>query len=286
VLTIDWADGTPDSSVVVDFTDVHGTDFSDGSALFNDLDATSFTLDDGFLANEVVEAVDLELLDNFNDLDNWLDVYADGTATIGNVDYSGYVAAQSGDGYAEVVASTVDGVDYEVQIDLSGFASEAGHSIKGGQGSSHIIGTDQANAITAYGGDDLLVGGGGADTLYGGLGADIFSFASGDTGVTTDTADTIQDFTQGDDVIDVNNTAVSEGVSIADGSGSVDLAAFITNADAAFTTNGVYAEYDVNGSGNAWVAVDEDNNGFDAGDTLIILTGVDTAADLLTTDFV
>ena len=72
----------------------------------------------------------------------------------------------------------------------------------------------------------------------------------------------------------------------ADGAATADFTAFLGNAvaSAAFTgttAGNAYVEYNATGSGNAWVIIDEDGSGtVNAGDTLLILLGVDTAAEI------
>lgn len=100
-------------------------------------------------------------------------------------------------------------------------------------------------------------------------------FATGDTGITVATADTITDFTTADDAMDFQ---ALDSVLVADGSGYADFAAFVAAADASFAGGAAadgFVAWDAIGTGNAYVAIDEDGSGaFDAGDTLIVLTGV------------
>lgn len=109
------------------------------------------------------------------------------------------------------------------------FGSKFGELIVGGSendvihgfdGSDIILGGAGHDFISGDGGNDVLYGGSGNDTIRGGTGKDImygrgsdpyaleintFQFALGDSGLTTDTADIIRDFTQLDriDVPDV-----------------------------------------------------------------------------------
>ena len=149
-----------------------------------------------------------------------------------------------------------------------------------------ILGTAGADTLVGDAGADTITGRAGADTLTGGSRSDTFVFSSGDTGITLDTADTITDFATGTDKIDI--TTVGNYVE-ADGAGNANIAAFITDADASLPTTSIdiYAEYNFNGEGNTLVVIDENKSGtVNAGDTLIILTGLSTAGGLDASDFI
>ena len=149
-----------------------------------------------------------------------------------------------------------------------------------------ILGTSASDTLVGDSGADVITGRGGADTLTGGSKSDKFVFATGDTGITEATADTITDFSTGTDKIDI--ATVGTYVE-ADGSGNADLAAFITDADASLPTTSIdiYAEYNFKGEGNTLVVIDENKSGtVNAGDTLIILTGLSTAGGLDASDFI
>ena len=149
-----------------------------------------------------------------------------------------------------------------------------------------ILGTSTADTLIGDAGADVITGRGGADTLTGGARSDTFVFSTGDTGITEATADTITDFSTGTDKIDVD----APGTYVeADGSGTNNLAAFITAANASLTTasDDVYAQYNFAAGGNTLVVIDENASGtVDAGDTLIILTGLSTAGGLDASDFI
>jgi len=149
-----------------------------------------------------------------------------------------------------------------------------------------ILGTAAADTLVGDAGADIITGRAGADTLTGGSRSDKFVFSSGDTGITEATADTITDFSTGTDKIDI--ATVGSYVE-ADGAGNADLAAFITDADASLPTTSIdiYAEYNFKGEGDTLVVIDENKSGsVDAGDTLIILTGLSTAGGLDASDFI
>lgn len=151
---------------------------------------------------------------------------------------------------------------------------------------STILGSANADTIVGDTGADNITGRGGADTLTGGSRSDTFIFLSGDTGITEATADTITDFSTGTDKIDIDAPGT---YAEADGTATENLAAFITAANASLTTNSddIYAQYNFAGAGNTLVIVDENKSGtVDIGDTLIILTGLSTAAGLDGSDFI
>ena len=96
-----------------------------------------------------------------------------------------------------------DIIDYEsstsgVTVDLATGAASGGHA-QGDRiaGVEHVIGTEHDDHITGDAGANRLTGGGGDDTLLGGAGRDRFIFEPGNGD------DTIQDFTDGEDVIDL-----------------------------------------------------------------------------------
>ena len=70
-------------------------------------------------------------------------------------------------------------------------------ALTGNAGSNVLSGLDGGDTLRGGGGDDRLDGGPGADTLTGGGGSDLFLFDPGDG------ADTITDFTDGEDRIDL-----------------------------------------------------------------------------------
>lgn len=178
----------------------------------------------------------------------------------------------------------VTGVEY---VDLSALT----------YATSTIVGNTVADTIIGGVGNDVITGDAGADTLTGGAGANTFVYAAGATGITLATADTITDFVTAVDALKVG-FAGATAATIADGSafvvaaGDAGFAAFVAAADAVFAGglgvgDDVYAAWNVAGTGNAYVAVDVDDSGsLDAGDYVIVLSGIDAAAKIALGDFI
>ena len=109
----------------------------------------------------------------------------------------------------------------------------------GSDGSETFAGNEGNDYISGEAGDDILIGGAGADSLWGGLGADQFVFDSLSSSTQTQT-DTISDFTQGEDKIDLSglNIAYDDlSISTKDGSTIVED----INSDFAFNIDGNHA---------------------------------------------
>ena len=75
----------------------------------------------------------------------------------------------------------------------------------------------------------------------------------------------------------------------ADGTGFADFTAFVTAADAVLTAgagvNDAYIAWNAAGSGNAWVVIDENDSGsVDAGDTLLVLIGINLTGEIVVGD--
>lgn len=72
-------------------------------------------------------------------------------------------------------------------------------SIIGSGGDDTLLGGQGDDSLGGGEGNDMVLGGGGADTMWGGLGSDVFQFRG-----TDQTSALINDFTQGEDVIDLS----------------------------------------------------------------------------------
>jgi hypothetical protein len=165
------------------------------------------------------------------------------------------------------------------------------NTISGGAGNDLIVGGAGAvNTLTGGAGVDTLTGG----ALNGQTGSNNFVFAAGDTGTAIANADTITNFVTATDSITTSKAAGA--VTIVDGTALTTMALFTDAANAVFAegagNNDVYVAWNAgidnvnNPVGDAWIAVDENDNGsFDVGDSFIVLSNISTVAGILATDF-
>ena len=153
-----------------------------------------------------------------------------------------------------------------------------------------LLGSTGADNLIGDDGADTLQGNAGADTLTGGNRQDTFVFTSGDTGITEAEADTITDFVSGNDLLDLASIVDGNiGTYVEVNGAANNFNTFTTNATASFTGSAIdiYVEYNLNGSGNTYLAVDENSSGdISAGDTLIILSGLSGADAVDSSDFI
>ncbi|MBI1172197.1 hypothetical protein GC209_12410 [bacterium] len=176
--------------------------------------------------------------------------------------------------------------------DLNGFGNAMNNRIAGNSGDNRLLGGMGNDVLLGNDGNDVLAGGMGADALYGGegddilrgdlgrdtltggLGHDTFVFsAPGQTGPTASTADTVTDFTQGEDRIDLS------GIDAIQGNGaSQDVFTYI-GADAFSHVAGQVQA--VHSGGMTLISLDV--NGDAVADAVIKLVGV---YDLTAGDFV
>jgi Ca2+-binding RTX toxin-like protein len=93
----------------------------------------------------------------------------------------------------------------------------AGNTLNGTASSEEIYGLSGGDIINGGGGDDVIVGGADKDLLTGGAGRDRFVFESAaDSKVGGTTRDFIQDFTHGQDVIDLSAIDANRGTTAYD----------------------------------------------------------------------
>jgi hypothetical protein len=112
---------------------------------------------------------------------------------------------------------------------LWGFA--AGTHVYGYEGDDRITLRQGNETAEGLGGDDTLIGGLGADTLSGGKGTDIFRYLSAaDSGISSETRDTISDFQHGTDQIDLR------GIDAVVDTSHNDAFSFLHAKGAAFTS--------------------------------------------------
>ena len=175
-----------------------------------------------------------------------------------------------------------DGMDLNLKsFEVITIDGNVAATLKGTIGADNLAGNDGA---------DTIEGREGADTLTGGNRQDIFVFSSGDTGIIEGEADTITDFVSGNDLIDLTSiTSGNVGTYVEANGTTTNFANFVTNATASFSGSAIdiYVQYNLNGSGNTYVIVDENSSGnVSAGDTLIILSGLSSADAIDSSDFV
>ncbi|MDO9266717.1 MAG: DUF4214 domain-containing protein [Sulfurimonas sp.] len=187
-----------------------------------------------------------------------------------------------------VVASAFAGIQ---TITTAGGADSITLTSAAGQNNTVSTGAGIDTIIGSLG-NDTITGGLGADTMTGGLGTDSFVVAGGDTGITLATADRIVDFTTAADVITTSlgagNVTIADGGALAAAADS-GLAAFIVAADAVLTfgagVNDAYMAYNAAATGNGYLVIDENDSGsVDAGDTMMILTGINLVGEFVLAD--
>lgn len=114
--------------------------------------------------------------------------------------------------YDVVVTDVVNSPDAEVGTIVEG--TNGGETIdrSGNTQATAVLGFNGDDTITTGGGNDVISGGDGVDVMDGGAGADTFVFSNAsESGTTRGTADDIQNFTQGDDMIDLTDLGLNLG---------------------------------------------------------------------------
>ena len=87
-------------------------------------------------------------------------------------------------------------------------------------GNDNLYGQAGDDTLMGSAGDNTLDGGTGADTIYSGTGSDTIVLRVGDGGTTLADADTIADFTDGTDVLGMDDNLLFSELTIAQGTGS------------------------------------------------------------------
>ncbi|WP_416908660.1 MAG: beta strand repeat-containing protein [Polymorphobacter sp.] len=203
--------------------------------------------------------------------DNTVTLSANGTIT-GNALVENYILAAGNNNF------TMANVGQQVT------GNTGSDNITGGLGNDVIFAGAGSDNLSGGLGNDRISGGQGGDILTGGDGDDIFVFASGDTS-TSFANDVITDFISGEDKFDfgqvLDNFVIADGVAMA-------LSDFLANASAFFAVGqaNAYIAYNVGDIGNGLIAVDHNQDGvFGAGDSLVQLIGVNSAATINANDF-
>ena len=131
--------------------------------------------------------------------------------------------------------------------------------LNGGDGNDLLVGHGGADKLNGGDGNDILIGGFGKDRLTGGADSDVFRFTKAVHSPNTAAADTITDFVQGEDLIDLAGL-------------SADTLAFIGGG--AFGGAGAGEVRVSLSGGNSLVRIDVDGDG--AADARILVAGVTT----------
>ena len=102
---------------------------------------------------------------------------------------------------------------FELPVTMA-IGTDGQDAMTGDAGNDVMAGKAGDDTLAGEAGDDTLTGGGGDDTLTGGSGADIFVYKpySGDADTVPDSGghDTITDFTDGEDLIDLRGSSITD----------------------------------------------------------------------------
>jgi Ca2+-binding RTX toxin-like protein len=183
----------------------------------------------------------------------------------------GFVIAEQAGGGADTVISSINysahgGVE---AVLLSGSAAL---TLRGNAEDNLLVGNTGDNALFGNAGADTLVGGGGRDTMAGGAGADLFRLILAADSPTNLIRDQIQDFTAGEDRIDLSAIQAVEGAAADE--------AFVLIGDGRFTRRA--GELRVMATETA-LLVQGDTTGDGVADLHLLVMGAErlTAADFL-----
>jgi Ca2+-binding RTX toxin-like protein len=236
-----------------------------------------------------------------------------GTDTlIGGAGNDTYVVDSTTDTITELSNGGTDLVQSSVTFSLSSIAKVENLTLTGtsainGTGNSlnnTLTGNTAANSLSGGAGNDTIIGGKGADSLTGGTGSDTFIFSAGDSGQTSN-YDRITDFAKGavgtGDLIDYSSnltiggsaaTATSTQAAInmtsaiatfATGSGTTltdALGDVATKFTAATNSQGEFALFQVNRTGDYYVFISDGTAGVTANDVVIDLVGITTISQI------
>jgi hypothetical protein len=125
-----------------------------------------------------------------------------------------------------------------------------GQTLEGGAAGDLLAGGDGDQVLRGGAGDDTLLGGPGGDTLFGGAGTDTFRLGAAEDS-RPEAPDRIEDFTQGEDRVDISRAVSAPGGP-----------PFAWMGDDAFTASGVAeARQDVADRGRTLLLLDADGDG-------------------------
>ncbi len=147
-----------------------------------------------------------------------------------------------------------------VAIDLTG--NELANTITGNDAGNVLRGGDGDDRLYGQGGDDRLEGGRGVDRLGGGAGGDTFIFRPDDSGMTSATADRIDDFQTGLDHIRLSflDSVAGPGAQYAEVAVSSASFGTIQKAAQAVMKDGSHDAVFVAGSTDGWLFWSSDAN--------------------------
>jgi hypothetical protein len=174
----------------------------------------------------------------------------------------------------------------DLTIDASPLAGV--ETLLGGSGDDTLTGGAASQLINGGAGADTIVAGGVAgEVIIGGAGADTIDltanalaqtveFHAGDTGITAATADTVDNFTAADDLLNFNLEAGS-ATNFVDGGLSSSFIDALTNANTQFGADAAVQYFATNDGTDTYVFVDSDHNG--TADMAVTLAGVVALTD-------
>jgi len=186
--------------------------------------------------------------------------------------YQKIISDLNGDGLKDIVlaysgtdgASIYSSLNYKIEDTISGeagndmlvgfvgddkiYGGEGNDTIKGGKGNDIINGDNGSDVIYDEDGNDVVNGGEGNDVIYAGKGADIISGNQGNdifsfeslSSSTTQAIDTIVDFNNQEDLIDVSNIGIKSFDSLEITNNGIDTFIDDKNSNFIFKLSGVH----------------------------------------------
>jgi Ca2+-binding RTX toxin-like protein len=169
------------------------------------------------------------------------------------------------------LASHVENLTLSGAAGLGGTGNALNNRITGNDGANLLDGSTGNDTLLGGKGDDSLIGGLGMDQLSGGDGADVFVFKSAnETANTLATADTIADFIQGQDRINLSTIDASASINGNNAFVWLGIAEIGTSASGELR----FQKYDNEGGGNDYTLVFVDTDKDTASEFIIKLVGL------------